>query len=133
MLDVKKLYCMFDNELEHHPDARLTDLYKLFMQSAFGPGHIIKDYNTAKSYLQDELNNYQQYISKFPPETQSDYFTNLKNEYKYGNFNFIACPCLILDCDAFIPLARYSLQLIIDNIIPFQDFFDAFIMSTRSE
>jgi hypothetical protein len=116
---------MFENELEHHPEARLLDLYKLFMQSCLGPGHIIKDYESVKHYLKQEVVDCQQYVSRFKSGSKHDYFVNLKEEYKTD----CSCPCLVLDCDAFLPIARYSLQLIIDDIIPLDDFYQAFIKS----
>jgi hypothetical protein len=44
-------------EFEFHPKAELIDYYKLFFQSYYGPGHLIKDPESACSYLLDELNN----------------------------------------------------------------------------
>jgi len=38
-----------------HPEARLVDIYKFFFQGAFGPGHIIRDKQSALKYLQNEL------------------------------------------------------------------------------
>jgi hypothetical protein len=43
-------------ELKYHPEARLVDLYKLFFQEAFGPGHMIRDESFAREYLREELN-----------------------------------------------------------------------------
>jgi len=114
---------MFKNELEHHPDARLLDLYKLLLQACLGPGHIIKDYKSVKHYLIKEVDDYQQYVSRFKHGSSNEYFVNLKDEYKSE------CPCLVLDCAAFLPIARYSLQLIVDNIIPLDDYYQAFIKS----
>jgi len=120
---------MFENELEHHPEARLLDLYKLFMQACLGPGHIIKDYESVKHYLMKEVDRNQHYVSMFKKDSSHDYLCNLKDEYKKESLNHIECPCLILECDAFIPIARYSLQLIIDGIITLDDYYQAFIKS----
>ena len=43
------------NELASHPQATLIDLYKLFFLGAFGPGHMIKDRQSAVDYLNREL------------------------------------------------------------------------------
>jgi len=42
-------------EMQLHPEARLIDIYKFFFQGAFGPGHIIRDKQSALNYLQNEL------------------------------------------------------------------------------
>ncbi|MGD9489697.1 MAG: hypothetical protein AB7W47_16875 [Calditrichaceae bacterium] len=49
------------NEMNLRPESTLIDLYKLFFQGAFGPGHMIANEESAKNYLQREL----QTASKF--------------------------------------------------------------------
>jgi len=44
-------------EMHLHPEARLIDIYKFFFQGTFGPGHIIRDKQSALKYLQNELQN----------------------------------------------------------------------------
>jgi len=34
-------------EMQLHPEARLIDIYKLFFQGTFGPGHLIHDKQSA--------------------------------------------------------------------------------------
>ena len=104
VLNTDKLICMLSNELSLHPKAQLIDLFKLYMQSAFGPGHIIKDVDSARHYLRVELDSL--------PSTR----------HRYDVFH----------CDTFFPYARYSLYLLIDNIISFDEYFNAFIR-TASE
>lgn len=41
--------------LNKYKDISVSDLYKLLFQASFGPAHIIKDYNSALKYLQEEL------------------------------------------------------------------------------
>jgi hypothetical protein len=106
-----KIIKMVQNELEQHPKSRLIDIYKLIMQSAFGAGHLIKDKYSAYNYLQNELNSGIKYISK------------INNEHIY--------PCLILKCDAFFDMARYSLDFISNKIIPIDDYFEAFFKSAN--
>ncbi|MCL2064431.1 MAG: hypothetical protein FWG98_08670 [Candidatus Cloacimonetes bacterium] len=168
-----KLFLMFENELDHHPSSRLVDLFKLYMQSAFGPGHLIKDKDNARAYLTNELFSYQQYLSTFDIKSKNQYLLNLKKDFKMYNseaqnvtvsttqskfssiylplppskrekikqsknisekefsHSTVSCPCLILDCDIWLPLARYSTQLIADNIIPFDDYFEAFLETSN--
>jgi hypothetical protein len=102
-----KIKSMISHELLLHPKAQLLDIFKLYMQSAFGPGHLIPNIDKARDYLLAELNENKQYTS-----TQ--------------------CLCLILPCDAFYPLARYSLDMIRNKSISFDDYFDAFIKTANS-
>ena len=103
MCQKEKILNMLDRELELHPEAQLIDLYKLYMQSAFGPGHMIKDIDSARNYLKIELNSL--------PE--------IKQRYD------------IFPCDAFFPYSRYSLHMIKENKISFEDFFTAFIRTAK--
>ena len=87
-------------ELALHPNARLLDIFKIFYQSAFGPGHIISDENSAKKYLKAELEAIQKY-EDFQLQNIS-----WKNDYY-----------------------RVNLSVIIDEFISFEDYFRAFINS----
>jgi len=123
---------MFENEIEHHPDARLIDLYKLYMQSCLGPGHIISNYDSVKKYLIQEVNESKGYVSAFNNSSVNTYFLDMKADYKIPHSSKdtgYTCPCLVLECDAINPLARYSLQLIADGIIPLDEFYHIFIKS----
>lgn len=42
-------------QLEVFPESRLQDLYKSFFQDRFGPGHIIRDRQSALDYILSEL------------------------------------------------------------------------------
>lgn len=46
------------HQMEIYPESELKDLYKLFFQDRFGPGHLINDTIKAKQYLLNELNSY---------------------------------------------------------------------------
>ena len=43
------------NQLASYPESRLQDLYKSFFQDRFGPGHIIRDKESARNYILSEL------------------------------------------------------------------------------
>jgi hypothetical protein len=124
MMDMKKLYTMLKDELELHPLSKLGDMYKLFMQSVHGAGHIIKDKDSARLYLKKELETFRPYLSTKPSQlvTQNSDAMPISAELY---------PCHIVHCDAFFPLARYSLQLIIDDIISFDTYFEAFMVSAE--
>lgn len=42
-------------QLERYPESRLQDIYKSFFQDRFGPGHIIRDRQSARDYILSEL------------------------------------------------------------------------------
>lgn len=91
---------MINEELSLHPEAQLLDIFKLCYQSVFGPAHIINDPNSAKKYLKKELNEAQ----NFAPENYQD--ISCYNDYY-----------------------RVNLQLIKNNSLEFDTFFEAFIAS----
>jgi len=123
---------LIDNELAHHPASTLIDIYKLFMQSTLGPGHLIPDPDTARQYLHKELNEHKTYISRFALDSTHPYITAIKPKYTTKEGTAIICPCLALDCDAVFPFARYSLKLLQDKVIPFETYFDAFIETANT-
>ena len=42
-------------QMESYPESRLQDLYKSFFQDRLGPGHIIRDRQSARDYILSEL------------------------------------------------------------------------------
>lgn len=51
----QKIQQFIENELNHYPKARLTDLYKNYFQDAYGPGHMIPDTTRAGAFLDREM------------------------------------------------------------------------------
>ncbi len=91
------------NEYALHPESRLTDFFKYFAQSAFGPGHIISDYESARNNLINEIE-------------------------KTTEFDHV----IIQSCDYFLPFYRVNLYLIKSQRLNFEIFFKAFIESASS-
>ncbi|MDP8211524.1 MAG: hypothetical protein RAO94_02960 [Candidatus Stygibacter australis] len=54
---ILKINNLIHRELKIFPQAQLVDIYKLFHQDYFGPGHFIADKERIISYLTAELNN----------------------------------------------------------------------------
>jgi hypothetical protein len=102
-MNTKKIESMITYELTLHPSARLQDIYKLYMQSVFGPGHLIADVESARAILQREVD----YVKTIQPVTTP----------------------LIQPVDAFFPLARCSVRLIVDGHRSFDDYLNQFINS----
>jgi len=129
---MKTLYKMIDNELAQHPACLLVDIYKLYMQSACGPGHLIPDIDIARKYLINELSEKRTYLSvgavvNHPLSVGTPFMAS-----KPHNNTHPTHPCIILDCDAIFPLARYSLQVVNDSIVPLDIYFEAFIETANT-
>jgi hypothetical protein len=122
---------MIDDEYHQHQNLMLTDIYKLYMQSIYGPGHIIRDKESAKEYLQIELSQKDDYISKYQANSENVVLHNYKDKFKTISNNEIICPCIILTCNPVYSYIRLSLQVIKDKIVSFNDFFDSFIYSVE--
>lgn len=98
----KELVNAILNEYNAHPKTTLIDYYKYFAQSAFGPGHIVNDIETARENLQKELEE-----------------------------SFVFDTIEIQACDYFLPFYRVNLSLVKYEKIDFDEYFDAFIKSSR--
>lgn len=92
-----------NRQLEEYPLSTLKDLYKSFFQDAYGPGHLIKDAESAKSYLLRELNSY----------TETKGVAAEPTGYKH---NFL----------------RINLSVLKENIIDLDLFFEAFLESAQN-
>lgn len=55
MVDSAAVEAAVSTQLETYPESRLQDLYKSFFQDRFGPGHIIRDRQSALEYILSEI------------------------------------------------------------------------------
>ena len=55
MVDSAAVKAAVSTQLETYPESRLQDLYKSFFQDLFGPGHIIRDRQSALEYILSEI------------------------------------------------------------------------------
>ncbi|GAB4365021.1 MAG: hypothetical protein Kow0042_03960 [Calditrichia bacterium] len=90
-------------ELQWHPAATLSDLYKNFFQGRFGPGHLIPDAEVARNYLQTEL------------EQNTEFDTVLWQPVGYEGRYF-----------------RVNLRLVREGKISFEQLLDAFVESANT-
>lgn len=90
-------------QMQTFPQSTLKDLYKNFFQDKFGPGHLIADTTGAGAYIRRELASM----------TKSDGLLLEETGWE-GRFY------------------RVNLSLLKDGIIPYPEFFDAFIRSVNS-
>ena len=47
-------------QLKQYPESRVQDIYKSFCQDNLGPGHLIPNIESARAYLQSELQTYRE-------------------------------------------------------------------------
>lgn len=55
VVDAEAVRAAISMQLKTCPESRLQDLYKSFFQDRFGPGHIIRDRESARNYILSEL------------------------------------------------------------------------------
>ena len=53
--DTLSIRAAIEHQLTAYPESTLQDIYKSFYQNRFGPGHMISDTASARSYLMREL------------------------------------------------------------------------------
>ena len=100
---IQKVETAVRMQMKKYPESSLVDIYKSFFQDRFGPGHMITDSASAKNYLKKEIFSY-------------DEITENEIEFIGWEHNFY----------------RVDLSLIKRNIIPFDDFFTAFMESANN-
>lgn len=86
--------------MDQYPESTLLDIYKSSFQNRYGPGHIVADTGRAKKYLDWELQQ------PFKHENPL-YEPTMPDGYFY----------------------RVNLSVITDSIIPYDEYFNAFIES----
>ena len=97
---IQKVETAVSIQMKKYPASSLGDIYKSFFQDRFGPGHMISDPAAAENYLKKEISSY-------------DEITGDEIETIGWEHNFY----------------RVNLSLIKRNIIPFDEFFAAFMES----
>ncbi len=94
-----------------YPETRVQDIYKSFCQDAFGPGHLIPDRDGAKRYLESELEQYREELSK---EGNTPASVILVPTGAEGNFY------------------RVDLSVVLDGTVSEEDYLEAFIESANA-
>lgn len=100
---VNEIHLAVNEQLEQYPESTLIDIYKSFFQDEFGPGHMMEDTVMARQYLDYEL-------------------AGMKSR---GNH-------LVEPCGTGKQFFRVPLDLVRDNIIPKQEFLQAFFESGKT-
>ena len=102
-IDTVAVRSAIERQMATYPESTLQDIYKSFYQEHFGPGHIISDTASARSYLMRELSEM--------GKTQSPYFEPTGSQGDY---------------------VRVYLSVVADSLITAEQLLDAFVRSANS-
>ena len=92
-----------DIQLKRYPESTLQDIYKSFLQDEFGPGHMLNDLDVAKEYFDLELEDM---VSRGRHDAEP--------------------------CGAGKYFVRVPMDLVKDGLIREEDFFNAFVESSKN-
>ncbi|MCR4860566.1 MAG: hypothetical protein K5910_07885 [Bacteroidales bacterium] len=98
-------------QLSDYPESRVQDIYKSFCQDNLGPGHLIPDPQSARNYLDGELAEYRQELDSQQCPVPEIRYLSVGDQ---GNY------------------VRVDLSVILDGLVPKEQFLDAFVRSANS-
>ena len=102
--DTLSIRAAIEHQLTAYPESTLQDVYKSFYQDRFGPGHMISDTASARSYLMRELSEMS--------ETSAVYYEPIGSEGRY---------------------VRVYLSAVADSLITAEQLLDAFVNSANTD
>ena len=70
--DTLSIRAAIEQQMTAYPESTLQDIYKSFYQDRFGPGHIISDTTSARSYLMYELSEMSEVSTVYYEPTGSE-------------------------------------------------------------
>ncbi len=108
LFDEEKVLRLIQHEMTLRPNTELIDYYKMFFQGIYGPAHLIEDIDSARKYMQRELDN-------------------MSLEERTREVPFVE------DIGWHGTYCRINLHAIHQGLLNFDDVFDAFIASARVE
>ena len=102
--DTLSIRAAIERQIETYPKSTLQDIYKSFYQDRFGPGHMISDTASARSYLVRELSEISEASTVYYEPTGSE-----------GRF------------------VRVHLSAVADSLITAEQLLDAFVRSANAD
>lgn len=102
--DTLSIRAAIEHQMATYPKSTLQDIYKSFYQDCFGPGHMITDTASARSYLMRELSEMSEVSAIYYEPTGSE-----------GRF------------------VRVYLSAIADSLITVEQLLDAFVRSANTD
>ena len=102
--DTLSIRAVIEHQMADYPKSTLQDIYKSFYQDRFGPGHMITDTASARSYLMRELSEMN--------EASTVYYEPTGSEGRY---------------------VRVHLSAVADSLITAEQLLDAFVRSANTD
>jgi hypothetical protein len=102
--DTLSIHAAIDHQMATYPKSTLQDIYKSFYQNRFGPGHMITDTASARSYLMRELSEM--------TNTSAVYYEPTGSDGRY---------------------VRVYLSAVADSLITAEQLLDAFVRSANAD
>ena len=102
--DTLSIHAAIEHQMAAYPQSTLQDIYKSFYQDRFGPGHMISDTASARSYLMRELSEMN--------EASTVYYEPTGSEGRY---------------------VRVYLSAVADSLITAEQLLDAFVRSANTD
>ena len=99
-----------DAQLDRYPESRVTDIYKDFCQDNLGPGHLIPDSESARTYLKSELQEYRDDVDSAKYDKPQIRFVPVGDRHNY---------------------VRVDLSAVLDGLIDEETLLDSFVRSAN--
>ena len=97
-------------QLQDYPESRVQDIYKSFCQDNLGPGHLIPDPQSARNYLESEIQTFREDLDSARYDAPSIMY------YPVGdNGNYV----------------RVDLSVVLDGLVSEETYLDAFVRSAN--
>ena len=99
-----------ERQLRDYPESRVLDIYKSFCQDNLGPGHMIPDTQSAKNYLEYELQTFREDLDSARYDAPGIMYYPAGDK---GNY------------------VRVDLSVVLDGLVDKEAFLDAFVRSAN--
>lgn len=99
-----------ERQLQDYPESRVQDIYKSFCQDNLGPGHLIPDPQSARSYLESELRTFREDLDSARYDVPKVMYYPVGDQ---GNY------------------VRVDLSVVLDGLVGEEAYLDAFVRSAN--
>ena len=99
-----------ERQLRDYPESRVMDIYKSFCQDNLGPGHMIPDAQSAKNYLEYELQTFREDLDSARYDAPGIMYYPVGDK---GNY------------------VRVDLSVVLDGLVDQEAYLDAFVRSAN--
>lgn len=99
-----------ERQLQDYPESRVQDIYKSFCQDNLGPGHLIPDPQSARNYLESEIQTFREDLDSARYDAPSIMYYPVGDQ---GNY------------------VRVDLSVVLDGLVGEEAYLDAFVRSAN--